>query len=71
MEEEFKFLVMKNPENGLIFVSLDSMVGYLRHLSRAMDSISWRTEDSAGTDMIAKAFSLLSDKLEEMQEDNS
>lgn len=69
-EEHFKFLVLKNPENGLVFVALDSIVGYIKHLSNELSEISYLSEDPAATDIISRAFALLSDKLEEMEDES-
>ena len=69
MEDGFKFLVLRNPENGLVFVALDSIVGYIRHLSNELDNVSFMSEDPTATHVISKAFSLLSDRLEEMEEE--
>jgi hypothetical protein len=68
-DEDFKFLVLRNPENGLVFVSLDSVVGYIRHLSNELASVSFMSEDPASTDVISRAFALLSERLEEMEEE--
>ena len=70
MEDGFKFLVLRNPENGLVFVALDSIVGYIRHLSNELSEFSFMSEDPASTHVISRAFSLLSDRLEEMEEEN-
>ena len=67
-DEDFKFLVLKNPTNGLVFVALDSIVGYIRHLSSELADVSFMSEDPAATDVISRAFNLLSDRLEEMEE---
>lgn len=69
-EEHFKFLVLKNPENGLVFVALDSIVGYIKHLSNELLEISYLSDDPAATDIISRAFALLSDKLEEMEDES-
>lgn len=70
MEEEFRFLVLRNPENGLVFVALDSVVGYIKHLSNELSNISFMSEDPMATDIIARAFDLLSSRLEEMEEES-
>lgn len=67
-DEDFRFLVLKNPDNGLVFVALDSVVGYIRHLSNELANISFMSEDPAATDIISRAFALLSERLEEMEE---
>jgi hypothetical protein len=67
-DDDFRFLVLKNPENGLVFVALDSVVGYIRHLSNELANVSFMSEDPVATDVISRAFSLLSDRLEDMEE---
>lgn len=69
-DEDFKFLVLRNPENGLVFVALDSVVGYIRHLAAELSEVAFLSEDSAATDIISRAFVLLSDRLEDMEEEN-
>jgi hypothetical protein len=69
-KEDFKFLVLRNPDNGLVFVALDSIVGYIRHLSNELAEVSFMSEDPAATSVISKAFELLSNRLEEMEEEN-
>lgn len=69
-EEDFKFLVLRNPENGLVFVSLDSVVGYIRHLSNELANVSSVSEDPSSTDIISRAFALLSERLEDMEEES-
>ena len=68
-EEDFKFLIMRNKDNGLVFIALDSVVGYIRHLARELEYVSADTEDPGGTQIIAKSFKLLSDRIEEMESD--
>jgi hypothetical protein len=68
-DEDFRFLIMRNQENGLVFVALDSIVGYIRHLSQELANASHISEDPASTSVISHAFSLLSDRLEEMEEE--
>lgn len=69
-DEDFKFLIMRNQDNGLVFIALDSIVGYIRHLARELEYVSEDTEDPAGTSVIAKSFRLLSDRLEEMESES-
>lgn len=68
MEEDFRFLLMKSPENGLIFVALDSVVGYIRHLSRELSNVSESSEDegAAVAGGISRAFDLLANRIEEI-----
>jgi len=66
-EDDFKFLIMRNTENGLVFVALDSVVGYIRHLARELENVSEYTDDPTGTSIIAKSFNLLSNRIEEME----
>jgi hypothetical protein len=68
-DEDFKFLVLKNHENGLVFVALDSVVGYIRHLSDELSNVSLMSEDPAATSIISRAFALLSQRLEEMEQE--
>jgi hypothetical protein len=68
-DEDFKFLVLKNRENGLVFVALDSVVGYIRHLSDELSNVSLMSEDPAATSIISRAFALLSERLEEMEQE--
>ena len=67
-DEDFRFFIMRNQENGLVFVALDSVVGYIRHLSQELANVSYISEDPASTSVISRAFALLSDRLEEMEE---
>jgi len=69
-QEDFKFLVMRDPDNGLVFVALDSIVGYIRHLSDEVKESASFYDDSIGADVISRAFSLLAEKFEEMEEIN-
>jgi hypothetical protein len=69
-DKDFKFLVMRDPDNGLVFVSLDSMVGYIRYLAKELDEIAFMSEDAASTQIISRAFFLLSDRFEDMEEIN-
>jgi len=69
-EEDFKFLVMRDPDNGLVFVALDSVVGYIRHLSEEVEAAASFSDDSVGSYIVSRAFALLSDRFEEMEEIN-
>lgn len=66
MEEEFKFLVIKNPDNGLTFLALDSVVGYIRHLSKELGALSKVTDDSAMIDIISGSLYILAKRFESM-----
>ena len=66
-EEHFNFLIMRDRENGLIFVALDSVTGYIRHLAHELSEASWRFDDPSSGAIISRAFELLSDRLEEME----
>ena len=61
---------MRDPENGLIFVALDSVVGYIRHLAMELENSSDYTEDPVGTKIISKSFYLLSNRIEEMEKES-
>jgi len=69
-DKDFKFLVMRDPDNGLVFVSLDSMVGYIRYLAKELDEVAFMSDDSTATQIISRAFFLLSDRFENMEEIN-
>jgi hypothetical protein len=69
-DEDFKFLVLKNHENGLVFVALDSVVGYIRHLSEELANVSFMSEDPAASHVISRAFALLSERLEDMEQED-
>lgn len=67
MEDEFRFLLIRHPDNGLIFVALDSVVGYIRYLSRELSHVSDQALEPAVAMGISKAFDLLSDRIEEIE----
>jgi hypothetical protein len=66
-DDHFNFLIMKDHDNGLVFVALDSVVGYIKHLSQELSEVSWRSDDPATTAVISRAFELLSERLEKME----
>ena len=67
MEDEFRFLLLRHQDNGLVFVALDSVVGYIRYLSREISRVSEEAIDPAIAVSISKAFDLLSDRIEEIE----
>jgi F420-dependent methylenetetrahydromethanopterin dehydrogenase len=69
-DKDFKFLVMKDPDNGLVFVALDSMVGYIKHLSEEIETAAAFSDDSVGAVIVSRAFQLLSERIEKMEQVN-
>lgn len=67
MEQDFRFLLIRHPDNGLVFVALDSVVGYIRYLSRELSTVAYQAEDPSITAGISKAFDLLSDRIEDIE----
>lgn len=67
VEDEFSFLLLRHSDNGLVFVALDSVVGYIRYLSRELAHASEEAIDPATATAISKAFDLLSDRIEEIE----
>jgi hypothetical protein len=65
--EDFSFLLLKSPEDGLTFVALDSVVGYIRQLS---EDIIKTDVDKHSADLLSNAFGALASRLEEIDPPN-
>lgn len=61
--EDFSFLLLKSPEDGLTFVALDSVVGYIKQLS---EDITKTDIDPDSSDLLSKAFEALANRFEEI-----
>lgn len=61
--EDFSFLLLKSPEDGLTFVALDSVVGYIKQLS---EDITKTDIDPGSSDLLSKAFEALANRFEEI-----
>jgi len=65
--DEFNFLLYRKPSEGLLFVALDSVVGYIRKLSGEM-SIE---DDNVVHSIISDSFDKLADILEGIEDADS
>lgn len=68
MHQDFRFLVLKNPKTGLIFVSLDSVVGYLKTLSYDLERLSEQSNGEVMPSVIGKAVEIIAERLESMED---